>query len=90
MGQNQTIRPFTSESLDKNWTACDNTPSSPFYGHCYTEYDNATAGDAEAMKTSTDGGQTWRAQKSPADGAHVYLRAPTSRYRGGQSHVLPC
>src|SRR6266705_6640781 len=24
---------------DKNWTACDNTASSPFYGNCYTEFD---------------------------------------------------
>src|SRR5207248_513785 len=24
---------------DKNWTVCDDTASSPFYGHCYTEYD---------------------------------------------------
>lgn len=24
-------------NLDKNWTACDNTASSPFYGHCYTD-----------------------------------------------------
>jgi hypothetical protein len=22
-------------NLDKNWTACDDTPSSPFYGNCY-------------------------------------------------------
>src|SRR5881227_918038 len=26
--------------LDKNWTACDNNASSPFRGHCYTEFDN--------------------------------------------------
>ncbi len=52
---------------DKNWTVCDNHPSSPYYGHCYTEYDDANAGDAEHMKTSTDGGATWGAQQSPAD-----------------------
>ncbi|MGW4565294.1 putative Ig domain-containing protein [Streptomyces sp. NPDC004561] len=52
---------------DKNWTVCDNHPSSPYYGHCYTEYDDANAGDAEHMKTSTDGGATWGAQRSPAD-----------------------
>src|SRR6266853_810701 len=23
---------------DKNWTVCDDTASSPFYGHCYTEF----------------------------------------------------
>ncbi|MGW3208322.1 putative Ig domain-containing protein [Streptomyces sp. NPDC001135] len=52
---------------DKNWTVCDNHPSSPYYGRCYTEYDDANAGDAEHMKTSTDGGATWGAQQSPAD-----------------------
>src|SRR3954470_13165488 len=45
--------------LDKNWTVCDNTTSSPFYGHCYTEFDNFGQGDLEYMSTSTDGGQTW-------------------------------
>src|SRR5437660_1383834 len=32
----------TGADLDKNWIACDNTPSptSPFYGHCYTEWDD--------------------------------------------------
>src|SRR4051794_4507211 len=45
--------------LDKNWTVCDNTTSSPFYGHCYTEFDNFGQGDLEYMTTSTDGGQTW-------------------------------
>ena len=25
---------------DKNWTVCDNSPSSPFYGHCYTQFDD--------------------------------------------------
>ena len=46
-------------NLDKNWTACDNTASSPFYGHCYTEFDNFGQGDLEYMSTSSDGGLTW-------------------------------
>jgi hypothetical protein len=45
--------------LDKNWTACDNTPTSPFYGNCYTEFDNFGQGDVEYMSTSSDGGVTW-------------------------------
>jgi hypothetical protein len=45
--------------LDKNWTVCDNTASSPFFGHCYTELDNFGTGDTELMSTSTDGGVTW-------------------------------
>lgn len=45
--------------LDKNWTVCDNSSGSPFYGHCYTEFDNFGQGDLEYMSTSTDGGLTW-------------------------------
>ena len=48
-----------SVDLDKNWTACDNNASSPFRGHCYTEFDNFGDGDRELMSTSTDGGLTW-------------------------------
>src|SRR5438094_9753313 len=44
--------------LDKNWTACDNSPVSPFYGNCYTEFDNFAQGDVVYMSTSTDGGLT--------------------------------
>src|SRR5205085_173338 len=48
-----------SVNLDKNWTVCDNTRTSPFFGHCYTELDNFGDGDLELMSTSTDGGLTW-------------------------------
>src|SRR5712692_374256 len=34
---------------DKNWTVCDNTASSPFYGNCYTEFDDNTLGDLIQM-----------------------------------------
>jgi BNR repeat-like domain len=44
---------------DKNWTVCDTNPSSPFYGNCYTEFDEATFNDLEQMSRSTDGGLTW-------------------------------
>jgi BNR repeat-like domain len=56
-----TIPPPASNSvdLDKNWTVCGNTASSPFYGNCYTELDNLGDGDLELMSTSTDGGLTW-------------------------------
>ncbi len=47
---------------DKNWTACDNTPASPFFGHCYTEWDNNAQGNLIQMSTSTDGGLTWGAK----------------------------
>lgn len=53
-------------NLDKNWTTCDNTPTSPFYGHCYTEFDKSND-NRILMSTSTDGGLTWRAPKQTAN-----------------------
>jgi len=58
--------PVRSVNLDKNWTACDNTPTSPFYGTCYTEFDNNAASDLEYMSRSTDGGATWSIPVSPS------------------------
>jgi hypothetical protein len=54
----------TSISPDKNWIVCDNTASSPFYGNCYTEWDDNGAGNRMEMSTSTDGGLTWGAAKT--------------------------
>jgi hypothetical protein len=65
---------------DKNWTVCDDTASSPFYGNCYTEFDDNTLGDLIQMSTSTDGGQTWGAAQSTANDAHGI---------GGQPLVQP-
>lgn len=70
----------TGTFYDKNWTACDNTPSSPFFGNCYTEFDDASQGDLELMSTSTDGGLTWGSPKATADNAHGL---------GGQPVVQP-
>ncbi len=44
---------------DKNWTTCDNTPTSPFYGNCYTEWDQALGSGDILMSVSSDGGKTW-------------------------------
>jgi hypothetical protein len=46
-------------SPDKNWIVCDSTATSPFYGNCYTEWDDNGAGNRMEMSTSTDGGLTW-------------------------------
>jgi Neuraminidase (sialidase) len=70
----------TGTFFDKNWTACDNTPSSPFFGNCYTEFDDAGRGDLELMSTSTDGGKSWGSPLSPADNVHGL---------GGQPVVQP-
>ncbi len=49
----------TSQNFDKNWTVCDNTPSSPHYGNCYTEWDDFGHLNQLHMATSSDGGKTW-------------------------------
>jgi hypothetical protein len=48
---------------DKNWIVCDNTATSKFYGHCYSEWDD---GGQILMSTSTDGGITWGPEKTTA------------------------
>src|ERR1700686_4822385 len=58
-----------SGSDDKNWITCDNTPTSPHYGNCYTEWDEPGLGDLIFMSTSTDGGKTWGPAKNTADSA---------------------
>jgi hypothetical protein len=70
----------TGVFYDKNWSTCDNWPSSPFYGHCYTEFDNASSGDLELMSTSADGGLTWGPPTTTADNVHGL---------GGQPVVQP-
>ena len=57
----------TGHFNDKNWTACDDTPTSPFFGNCYTEFDNASDGDRIQMSTSTDGGLTWGPARETAN-----------------------
>jgi hypothetical protein len=44
---------------DKNWTVCDNSATSPYYGNCYTEWDQAYGSGDVLMSVSKDGGQTW-------------------------------
>jgi len=67
-------------NLDKNWTVCDNTPSSPHYGNCYTEVDNFAVFDLELLSTSSDGGATWSVPISTPLHAHGL---------GGQPLVQP-
>jgi len=68
-------------SLDKNWIVCDNTSSSPFYGHCYTQYD-ITSNNAIRMRTSTNGGANWGAALSPSSGASGLGGQPVVRPNG--------
>jgi hypothetical protein len=44
---------------DKNWSVCDNTATSPYYGNCYTEWDQAYGTGDVLMSVSSNGGETW-------------------------------
>jgi hypothetical protein len=69
-----------TDDLDKNWTVCDNTATSPFYGHCYTQWDNFGNINLFQMSTSTNGGRTWSAPSTSPDRPCVL---------GGQPLVQP-
>jgi hypothetical protein len=64
-----TVATSATADLDKNWTACDNHPASPFYGHCYTTWDDHGAGNRLLTSTSADGGQTWGPARATANNA---------------------
>ncbi len=51
---------------DKDWITCDNTATSPYDGHCYTQWDRSARHDVLLMSTSRDGGKTWSAPVAPA------------------------
>ena len=55
----------TGQDFDKNWTVCDNTPTSPFYGSCYTTWDDFGHGNRLKIAYSRDGGLTWTLSKTP-------------------------
>jgi hypothetical protein len=73
------IAPRT-QSTDKNWVTCDNTPTSPFYGNCYTEWDEPAGGDLIMMSTSHNGGATW---------SRAVTTANSDAGLGGQPLVQP-
>jgi hypothetical protein len=64
---NPVIIAATGHSLDKNLTTCDNTSTSPFYGRCYTEFDDNSLGNLVEMSTSSDGGRTWGIPQAPSN-----------------------
>ena len=67
-------------NLDKNWTVCDDTAKSKFYGNCYTEFDDFGHLNLFQMSTSSDGGKKWGAAKTnPANTCVI----------GGQPIVQP-
>jgi hypothetical protein len=73
-GNPVTVSTSSGTFYDKNWITCDTWPQSPYYGRCYTEWDDQRL----SMSTSTDGGLTW----GP-------VRMPGSNGLGGQPVVQP-
>ena len=65
---------------DKDWITCDDTPTSPYDGHCYAQWDNSGRHDVLLMSASRDGGKTWSLPIAPA--GHPYGL-------GGQPVVRP-
>jgi hypothetical protein len=63
---------------DKSWIGCDTAALSPFYGNCYVEVDDPSAGNLLHMLRSTDGGLSWSGSA-----------APSSSVLGGQPLVQP-
>jgi len=68
--------------LDKNWTVCDNHRQSPFFGHCYTEFDDFFAGDRLLVSTSTDGGRSWTAPAHPEGSGPGFAGQPVVQRDG--------
>jgi len=54
---------------DKNWNVCDNSPSSPYFGQCYVEWDDGY--NQIHLNVSKDGGKTWGPTKS-GSGKNAY------------------
>jgi hypothetical protein len=53
-----------TETVDKEWLACDNTASSAFYGRCYLSYSDF-ASSRLVTRFTTDGGATWSGAVGP-------------------------
>jgi hypothetical protein len=56
-------------ATDKDWITCDDWPGSPYYGHCYVEWDSLAQNGEIFMSTSVDGGATWSAPLTTANAA---------------------
>jgi hypothetical protein len=68
----------TGQDFDKDWIVCDDSATSPFYGSCYAEWDDAGHGNRLQAAFSRDGGFTW-----------LPARTPNAGVIGGQPVVQP-
>jgi hypothetical protein len=57
------------QDFDKNWTTCDTHATSPFYGNCYTTWDDFGNGNRLLTSRSLDGGLSWGAALPTANNA---------------------
>jgi hypothetical protein len=73
--------PNDSQYFDKTWISCDNTATSPFYGHCYVEWDDEGHDLRLHMSTSTDGGLNWKKAAVRKD-THVFDGQPLAQPDG--------
>jgi hypothetical protein len=67
-----------TQDFEKPWVVCDDTPTSPFYGSCYAQWDDAGHGKLLKIAYSRDGGLTW-----------TQATAPNVGVIGGQPLVQP-
>ncbi len=58
--------PTVGGFYDKDWITCDSSPTSPYDGHCYAQWDSSGKHDLLLMSTSLDGGKTWSPPAAPA------------------------
>jgi hypothetical protein len=54
-----------SSFYDKSWITCDTWATSPNFGNCYAQWDDANFGDRFMMSRSTNGGLNWTASTVP-------------------------
>jgi hypothetical protein len=60
------VNPLVGPKLyDKDWIVCDDTSTSPFYGHCYLQWRDLNL--LNVTSTSIDGGLTWQAPLHTTD-----------------------
>jgi len=67
---------------DKEWITCDNTASSPYYGHCYLQWDDPSANGTIHISTSRDGGLTWSTPKNTGGNANGIAGQPIVQPNG--------
>jgi hypothetical protein len=63
-------RSHTPVTVDRPEIRCDTHPASPYYGHCYLEYErhnNAGGNKHVLISVSTDGARTWGAPQGSAN-----------------------